>query len=362
MTTLQMRDAAMAPLASAQVAETVGTKPSTPPLRSVAALYDGSPAARAALAPARALAARLDADLVVIRVGTPEDSAAGLLASSRSAATLEEAVSAAQAQGLRARGLEVAVPGGCAAAGALFEEMREHGAGLLVLATPTAPTAPTAPAAYRSADSSSCASPGGLVEAVMAQSRLPLLLVPPYYGSRTGDGAMQWLGWDGAALAGGRAGHPSVPLRLLVALDGSPVAERALPLAAGLAQWVGAHLSLIRVVPANSTLYCPGNGPRGAIENGLDYLQRVAMRLQGDGVRPDAIRIAVRVGDAAETLLSQAGREHTTILMLAAPASRGVSPGMGSSVTAHLLRRAPLPVLVVPDATDVGGQTQPVTG
>ena len=116
-------------------------------------------------------------------------------------------------------------------------------------------------------------------------------------------------------------------------------------------QSLAAQVSLVRVVPSSSALYCAGTNAAAAVEVGLAYLQRAATHMQCAGITPDAIRTAVRFGDPAHELLAQAAREQATILVAArrtTAAAGGAIPPLHHSVTTRLLQLAPLPVLVVP--------------
>ena len=99
----------------------------------------------------------------------------------------------------------------------------------------------------------------------------------------------------------GRSGAP----RVLVALDGSPEAEGALPRALALAAAHAAALSVVRVVPGAGALAAAGTD-----------LAAVAGRLAAAGLPPQRLRLAVRVGRCPETALDQARREAADWLFL----------------------------------------------
>jgi len=105
--------------------------------------------------------------------------------------------------------------------------------------------------------------------------------------------------------------------RMLVPLDGSELAEQALPCASMLASGMGADLVLLRAVsmPAEeqellTRAEVGPETPSAALEiEAAGYLQRVASRLQETGVRAELV---IRSGPAAETIvgLCEAGRHQ----------------------------------------------------
>jgi nucleotide-binding universal stress UspA family protein len=112
-------------------------------------------------------------------------------------------------------------------------------------------------------------------------------------------------------------GHPGAP-RVLVALDGSPEAEAALPRALALAVAQAAAVSVVRVVPG-----------AGALPAAATDLAAVAARLQAAGLPPRRLRLAVRVGRCPETALDQARREAADWLFVPPP------PPGGPAVLTH---------------------------
>lgn len=372
-------------------------------LDTIAVLLDGSPPAAAALAPARALAARLDATLALYWLDASAPRAARVPAPARGAhqrasqapalewwprqgeqhgpvahhqgpgdrsvaldpshagrggapigeawqsapgSDLDAAVELARAQGLRVRARRLPLAGDVSMSAAVRRVLGEIEPGLLVLA-----------------GRRGCCRAGGalssaarrLAQALVAQPRLPLLFVPPHYGFRTGDGAAQWIGWEQVVLDAVRAGRPLAPLPVMVALDGSAAAEHTLAFAAALARSAGARLSLVRVVEAAET---SGSTPRGelaAAGAALSYLRQVTARLQAAGLPPAALRTAVRIGSVADQLLLQAAHERAAILMLARGESHRPRPAGHSGLALQILQRASLPVLMTPAAAPLCG-------
>jgi nucleotide-binding universal stress UspA family protein len=119
---------------------------------------------------------------------------------------------------------------------------------------------------------------------------------------------------------------------ILVPLDGSPLGERALPYATAIANATGDHLRLVRVA-------------RGDATGAADDLRRVATGLN----RPDT-STAVLAGDPATEILREAHRAGAGLVALSTHGRSGLGRWLYGSVADAVLRRADLPVLLVPAA------------
>src|SRR6185437_6903149 len=99
--------------------------------------------------------------------------------------------------------------------------------------------------------------------------------------------------------------EPTMFFRILVPLDGSKLAQRALPYALALASAVDAPITLLSVVPPMQMLtdyYVPYNAATEAVQlaDAGDALDALAQSLRTHGVR---VTTAVAVGDAADQIL-----------------------------------------------------------
>lgn len=139
---------------------------------------------------------------------------------------------------------------------------------------------------------------------------------------------------------------------ILVPLDGSSFAEHALPVALGVATQSGARLVLVSVheepAPAHH-LPAPDGGPPVAplIQAALRrYLARVKKRISQR--LPDAqVEIAVLGGKAQEVLSTHARDSGADLIVLTTHGRGGPSRSWLGNVAEGVLRRAPVPVLVV---------------
>ncbi len=169
---------------------------------------------------------------------------------------------------------------------------------------------------------------GSVADRVLAGSFVPVLLVRDYEQ-------------EPPPLAQGA--------RLLVPLDGSELAEAALPMAEELAAVLAGELVLLRSVSPPVRSY-------GRIRMGVDgeyerlkaearrYLESVADRLS---LEPEKVRLDVRGGDPTESLIC-AGREHEVALVVMTTRGRtGVSRTLMGSVADGAVRRGKAPALLL---------------
>jgi nucleotide-binding universal stress UspA family protein len=146
--------------------------------------------------------------------------------------------------------------------------------------------------------------------------------------------------------------------RMLVTLDGSELAEEALPVAVELALATGATLRLARVVTPFLQSYV-AVAPESVYLNDAEiaeldeqamseagaYLQRTATLLREQGVSVDVV---VRYGTTRDELLLTAEQHDTDLLVAATHGRGGFRRWALGSVTTEMVQRAPCPVLVVP--------------
>jgi nucleotide-binding universal stress UspA family protein len=140
--------------------------------------------------------------------------------------------------------------------------------------------------------------------------------------------------------------------RILVPLDGSARAERAIPVAARLTRASGGVVVLLRVAGFPSafapyTLADPWTVQRiidADVAEAQEYLEGVAglHRLQGVRVETEVI-----VGTAANTILSVAGTGRFGLIVLCSHGSSGMRRWMLGSVAEKVARYAPVPVLLL---------------
>ncbi|SRR5579884_313220 len=133
---------------------------------------------------------------------------------------------------------------------------------------------------------------------------------------------------------------------ILVPLDGSPFAERALPYATTLARAAHARLLLLRAVLAHPL---PGTDPAlaqlTAVQHAEAALAAVAERLRRDGL---AVDTAVYYDEAATAIADAAHYRHADLIVMSTHGRTGLGRWLYGSVADRVLRRAEVPVLLIP--------------
>jgi nucleotide-binding universal stress UspA family protein len=279
-------------------------------IRRVLVTLDGSPLARQAVPFAAYVARKADAPLHLLRVqlgwNTLSFGSASALRIAEERRKVEytqaqqelvEISDELEAQGIRAeRHLRVGDPGA-----EIVEALQEQQIELLVMSTHG--RAGVERALF-----------GSVAEHVIHAARIPILLIPPAC-------AVEW-------------SHQE-RLRLLVTLDGSPLAEDVLPAVGKVANLLQAELELIRVVEQREW-------PAERME-AEQYLQRMTLPLRADGT----VQARVMEGAPATAIAAYARESGADVIAMATHGHRGLARLVMGSVTASTLLQAHLPILVV---------------
>jgi nucleotide-binding universal stress UspA family protein len=130
---------------------------------------------------------------------------------------------------------------------------------------------------------------------------------------------------------------------ILVPLDGSQLAEQALPYAERLAEATSARVVLSRVLPL-AVLERPEADLESA-DQARAYLQGVADRLTSKG---RVVEATTPWADPASEILEQVGSTHADLVVMATHGRSGPGRWLYGSVADEILRRAPVPVILVP--------------
>jgi nucleotide-binding universal stress UspA family protein len=132
--------------------------------------------------------------------------------------------------------------------------------------------------------------------------------------------------------------------RILVPLDGSILAETALPAACGLATREGATIILIR---AAEVVGLPGvdtvKAQATAIREAEEYLARVVSRLADKGI--DRVEAHVWYGPAAVSIVEAA--QKTDLIVMSTHGHSGLGRLVFGSVAESVLRGTRVPILIV---------------
>jgi len=140
--------------------------------------------------------------------------------------------------------------------------------------------------------------------------------------------------------------------RIAVPLDGSELAETALPHALELARCMGGEVYPIRVAPPAQYVVSPAGGAPLFPEEVLQqdrreaerYLEVVAARCQTEGV---AAHVQLLIGPVAETVVDFAKENGMDLIVMSTHGRSGVSRWVYGSVAEKVLRGAHCPTLIV---------------
>lgn len=151
--------------------------------------------------------------------------------------------------------------------------------------------------------------------------------------------------------------------RILVPLDGSPLAEEALPHAKKLASRFSGTMFLVRVVPTAQQLaaasFAGGAGMQGVppvdmssmdkvvelqIDEARAYLTEVASKVKSEGIRTEW---EVREGAAAEVIIECAREKRIDAIVISSHGRSGLGRLVFGSVADRVIREAGIPVVVI---------------
>ncbi len=149
--------------------------------------------------------------------------------------------------------------------------------------------------------------------------------------------------------------------RILIPLDGSTLAERAIPHAEAFARIFGASIVLIRVLEVttdheNQASIDPLNWQIRKTEADL-YLRGIASRIQahlvetekigGETANQERVEYVIREGRTAENIIDFAHTENIDLLVISSHGSGGLSRWNTSSVIQKVIDLVYLPLLIV---------------
>ena len=137
---------------------------------------------------------------------------------------------------------------------------------------------------------------------------------------------------------------------ILLPLDGSTLAERALTYAAVLARRCEAKIVLLEAVQAHTL---PGVDPSNAqvelTNRAEEYLKTAAGRLGADGITTET---HVYYDDPVHAILDAARRHQADLIVMSTHGRGGLGRMLYGSVADQILRRATMPVLLVPSIVE----------
>ena len=140
--------------------------------------------------------------------------------------------------------------------------------------------------------------------------------------------------------------------RVVVPLDGSPAAERALPVAMDLADDLGIRIHLVRAIDAASprAVVRVGPAPASAYAAAVEEARSTAtayLEEQAKRVRARDISVTTEVREGAPAAELNALTRPGDIIVMTTHGRTGIGRWLLGSVTERVVREAPVPVLVV---------------
>ena len=188
---------------------------------------------------------------------------------------------------------------------------------------------------------------------LLSRAYVPVLVISPYVNTST---AFRFL-----------SDHRNTRRAIAVALDGSELAERALPIAVEVARGLDQHLHLVRVVP-----HMTPDAPAGAtsairrmaiqtvfadVHTAHEYLAEVRRTVVA--TTPVHVQKRVLIGGVAEKLLEAASPTEVGLLVLTTHGRGALARAVMGSITAALFQEARVPLLIVPPTMHDQSRSQP---
>jgi len=142
---------------------------------------------------------------------------------------------------------------------------------------------------------------------------------------------------------------------LLVPLDGSGMAEAALPAAGWLAERLGARVTLIHVMEKDPPERVHGQGHLRTVEEARSYLGRVQTTAFAPGTAVVCHVHTAAVGDVAASLAAQALELGPDLIVMVTHGRRGPKEWLFGSVAQQVIGQGRTPVVIVPPAPRFAG-------
>jgi len=141
--------------------------------------------------------------------------------------------------------------------------------------------------------------------------------------------------------------------RILLTLDGSEMAEQALPVAVKHSKIFQSELYLLRVTSPLTKSFRTGMAPVSAINRAEeqlrviaeDYLEGIAKKLREDNM---AVNIATQIGIPYKEIIRFSVQNSIDLIVMCTRGESGITRWMLGSNTDYVIRGTNVPVLVVP--------------
>ncbi|HEX6138402.1 MAG TPA: universal stress protein [Casimicrobiaceae bacterium] len=160
--------------------------------------------------------------------------------------------------------------------------------------------------------------------------------------------------------------------QVMVAVDGSPTANRGLKAAIGLASDQHASLTIVHVIDDTAGVsyvgdmgYIPANYVDTLLEDlrksGRRVLEKAQATARDGGVEAKTALVETKGRTVADTIVSQARKLRADVIVLGTHGRRGLRRVLMGSDAEAVLREARVPVLLVraPEGSRAAGSAQP---
>ncbi|MBX6770911.1 MAG: universal stress protein [Chloroflexi bacterium] len=145
----------------------------------------------------------------------------------------------------------------------------------------------------------------------------------------------------------------------LVPLDGSVMAEAALPVAVGLGRPLGARITLVHMVERSAPRTIHGEPHLRDPASAAAYLPAVAQHWASEGIVIDWHVETAEAGDVARGIVAYAEAIGADLIILTTHGSGGLRDLLFGSIAQQVVRRGKTPTVIVRPPT--GGQLEPYT-
>jgi nucleotide-binding universal stress UspA family protein len=133
--------------------------------------------------------------------------------------------------------------------------------------------------------------------------------------------------------------------RILVPLDGSAAAEKAISLVRSFGPTPAVHVVLVRIVASEALK-----------ESARTYLHQIAAVLASNGL---AVETVVQVGPVSDGLLRVAAKENADLLAMSTHGGDTSESEPWGAIAQQLFAASPIPILAIPAHAPVGGPSKP---
>jgi nucleotide-binding universal stress UspA family protein len=139
---------------------------------------------------------------------------------------------------------------------------------------------------------------------------------------------------------------------LLVPLDGSRLAEAALPAAAALAKLLGASVTLIHVIEKNAPQEIHGERHLTNSTEAYAYLDGLAEKAFPEGVQVDLHVHTAEVDNVARSIVDHAGEFAPDLIVMCSHGSGGLRDILVGNIAQQVIAQGKTPVLLIQPQND----------